>query len=91
MSLMYNMWAKPARPALQRKLPAPRHEGPEWDRAVKRLRSATKDAVSKACWRTDCTPDSVGVPIIEHLSELHPGALHVLSLVAGILIKASRR
>jgi hypothetical protein len=33
----------------------------------------------------------VGVPIIEHLSELHPGALHVLSLVAGILIKASRR
>jgi len=91
LALMYDTRAKPARPALQRKLPGPRHEGREWDRAVKRLRSATRDAVSKACWRTDYTPDSVGVSIIEHLSELHPGALHVLSLVTGILIKASRR
>jgi hypothetical protein len=75
----------------QRKLTGTRPEGPEWARVVKRLRSATLAAASKASWRPGTTPDSVGVPIIETLPDLHPGAQHVLALVHGFLLKASRR
>jgi hypothetical protein len=72
------------------KLTGTRHEGLEWTQVVRRLRSATLDAAAKASWRPGTTADSVGIPIIETLGDLHPGAQHVLALVYGILLKACR-
>ena len=88
MALMYDMRAKPARPAPQRKLPG--HEGPAWTKAVRKLRKAVLTAVDCASWRDD-TPDTVGLGIIETLDKHHSGSLHVLAVVNSILVKASRR
>jgi hypothetical protein len=85
MSIIYPTQVQPASP-----LTGTRHEGPEWTRTVRRLRSATLDAAVKASWRPDTTTDSIGIPIIETLGDLHPGAQHMLALVYGILLKACR-
>jgi hypothetical protein len=74
-----------------RKLVGTRHEGPVWTETVRDLRRATKAAASKASWRPDITPDSVGVPIIDILPDLDPGSLHVLAVVSAILARQSKR
>jgi hypothetical protein len=78
-----------ARPG-QRKLTGTRHEGPQWTNAVRDLRNAVRNAVHLASWRND-TPDSVGIGILDHIDDYHPGSLHVLALVNAMLAKASRR
>jgi hypothetical protein len=78
-------------PPGKRHLMGTRHDGPEWTDAVRNLRRAVLKAVNLASWRNDTTPDSVGMPILDHLDDYHPGSLHVLALVDAILVKASSR
>ena len=84
------MRATPATLPSRRKSVGTRHDGPLWTQAVRDLRRAAKNAVRLASWRPDCTPDSVGIGIIETSDQLHPGSLHVLALVNSILVRASK-
>ena len=88
MALIYDTQDRPARLPCRRKLVGTRHE-PGWTAVVRKVRRAVKEAADKASWRAD-TPDETSLRVIELTGEMHPGALHTLELVAGILVKASR-
>jgi hypothetical protein len=75
----------------RRRLTGTRHSGPEWTCAVGVLRSATHNALNHAGWRRSVTTDQVGTDIIDRIGELNGPALHVLAVVFGILVRASRR
>jgi hypothetical protein len=47
--------------------------------------------VDLASWRPDATPDAVGIPIIDNLDDLHPGALHTMALMNAIIVRRARR
>jgi hypothetical protein len=86
MSTIYSHQVQSSSPPGGHKLPGTCH-GLEWDRARKRLRSATLEAAGKAPWHPDLTPDSAAELIIRQVQKLHPGALHVIVLVAGVLVR----
>jgi hypothetical protein len=73
----------------RRKLTGTRHE-PGWAPIVRELRAVTCKAAGSASWRPTCTPDSVGVPLLDILPELDPGELHTLEVVVAILARRSR-
>jgi len=74
----------------RRKLVGTRHEGSVWTSTVRELRKAAYQAAELASWRPTCTPDSVGVPLLDILPELDPGELHTLEVVVAILARRSR-
>jgi hypothetical protein len=67
------------------------HAGPHWVNAVRVLRTATENAVAHAGQRRSATPDRVGSDIIDQVGELDPKSLHVLAMVFGMIVRASRR
>lgn len=76
---------------LHRRLTGTAHRGPHWVHAVQVLRAALHNAVEHAGWRRSATADQVGSDIIDHIGELDAKALHVLAVVFGVLVRASRR
>ena len=77
----------------RRRLTGTAHRGPGWVNAVHCLRAATQNALQHGGWRRSATinKDKVGLHIIDHIDELDTKALHVLAVVFGILVKASRK
>jgi hypothetical protein len=75
----------------RRKLVGTRHEGAVWTSTVRELRKAACKTAELASWRPTCTPDSVGVPLLDILPELDPGELHTLEVLVAILARHSRR
>jgi hypothetical protein len=75
-----------------------RHDGPAWTAAVRVLRAAVVNAVGHAGVRRSATSKStdvdvtdVGVDIIDNIALLDTKSLHVLSVVFGMLLRASRQ
>ena len=56
-----------------------------------RLQALIKQCADEAPWAPGLTADSVGIPIIKSLPDMHPGALRVLERVAEILAQQSQR
>lgn len=75
----------------RRRLTGTAHRGPQWVHAVHVLRAAIHNAVEHAGWRRSATANQVADDIIDHIGVLDAKALHVLAVVFGVLVRASRR
>jgi hypothetical protein len=93
MSLSLGVYTNGKSPSTQprRRLTGTAHRGPHWVHAVHVLRAATHNAVELAGWRRSTTAEQVGSDIIDHIGELDAKTLHVLAVVFGVLVRASRR
>ena len=77
-------------PQYRRRIIGTAHDGPAWTRAVGMLRGAALNAVAHACNRKSVTADAVGTTVIDTIGELDKRSLHVLAVVYGVLLRASK-
>ncbi len=68
-----------------------RHDGPAWTAAVRVLRAAVANAVEHARARRSVTSNSVGDDVIDSIAQLDAKSLHVLAVVSGMLVRASKQ
>ena len=77
-------------PQYRRPIIGTTHDGPAWTAAVRLLQGAALNAVAHARAHKWVTADAVGTTIIDTVSELDKRSLHVLAVVHGVLLRASR-
>jgi hypothetical protein len=63
------------------------HSGPAWTMAARLLRAAVANALQHAGHRRSVTAERVGGEIVDRINDLNPGALHVLAVVFGMLLR----
>lgn len=83
--------SSPIPPQYRRRVIGTSHDGPAWTAAVRLLRGAALNAVAHAHVRKSVTSDAVGTTVIDTVGELDRRSLHVLAVVHGILLRASKQ